>query len=64
MSVERTVKTMHTYFDLLFGKNMDDLLNLFADDIDWFVVPTNTTVHGKGQFRTWLRIIGQPHRIV
>ena len=52
MSVERNVKTMHTYFDLLFSKNMDDLLNLFADDIDWFVVPTNTTVHGKGQFRT------------
>ena len=50
--MERNVKTMHRYFDLLFGKNMDDLLNLFADDIDWFVVPTNTTVHGKGQFRT------------
>jgi len=29
---------MHRYFDLLFGKNMDDLLNLFADDIDVLMV--------------------------
>jgi hypothetical protein len=32
MSVERNLETMHRYFDLLFGKNMDDLLNLFADE--------------------------------
>ena len=51
MSAEDHVSKMRKYFDLLFGKQMDELLALFSDDIDWFVVPTNTRIKGKGQFR-------------
>jgi hypothetical protein len=51
MSAEDHVSKMRKYFDLLFGKQMDELLALFSDDIDWFVVPTNTRIEGKGQFR-------------
>jgi len=52
MSAQRNLGAMHRYFDLLFGKNMDELLSMFADDIDWFIVPANTTIHGKTQFRS------------
>ena len=43
MSIERNVKTMHTYFDVLFGKNMDDLLNLYV---------TSGTLKGDVDFST------------
>lgn len=52
MSTQRNLAKMRKYFDLLFGKEMDDLLSMFADDITWFIVPTNTTIKGKAQFRT------------
>jgi len=42
---------MLKYFDLLFGKELDELLSMFADDINWFIVPTSTTIKGKAQFR-------------
>src|SRR5438094_9685166 len=30
---------------------LDELLSMFADDINWFIVPTSTTIKGKVQFR-------------
>ena len=51
MSAQENLDKMHKYFDLLFGKKMDELVDMFADDIDWYVVPTNTTIKGKEQFR-------------
>ncbi len=52
MSARDNMTRMQKYFDLLFGKKMDELVDLFADDIDWFVVPTKTRIKGKQQFRT------------
>jgi len=51
MSAQSNLDTMHKYFDLLFGKEMDELLSMFTDDINWFIVPTNMTIKGKAQFR-------------
>lgn len=51
MSAQRNVEKMRAYFDLLFGKQMNDLIDMFADDIDWTIVPTNTRIQGKAQFR-------------
>jgi steroid delta-isomerase-like uncharacterized protein len=52
MSAQDNKAKMQKYFDLLFTKDMEPLLGMFADNIDWFVVPTNTTIRGKDQFRT------------
>ncbi len=51
MSAKSNLDKMHKYFDLLFGKELEELLSTFADDINWFIVPTNTTIKGKAQFR-------------
>ncbi len=51
MSALANMKTMHKYFDLLWGKEMETLLALFADDIEYFIVPTGTLIKGKDQFR-------------
>jgi steroid delta-isomerase-like uncharacterized protein len=50
MPAQENLDRMHRYFDLLFGKEMDELVGMFADDIEWFIVPTNTTIRGKAQF--------------
>jgi steroid delta-isomerase-like uncharacterized protein len=42
---------MRTYFDLLFGKEMQPLLDLFADDVNWFIVATGTTINGKEELK-------------
>ncbi len=51
MSAQDNMYTMHKYFDLLWGKEMDTLLSLFSNDIEYFIVPTGTTVKGMDQFR-------------
>ena len=51
MPAQSNLDKMHKYFDLLFGKELEELLSTFADDINWFIVPTNTTIKGKAQFR-------------
>jgi ketosteroid isomerase-like protein len=51
MSAQSNVDKIHKYFDLLFGKQMDELMSMFSDDINWFIVPTSTTIQGKAQFR-------------
>jgi len=50
-SAKNNLDKMHKYFDLLFGKEMDELVGMFADDINWFIVPVNTTIQGKVEFR-------------
>jgi hypothetical protein len=59
----RYLKTMQTYFDLLFGKEMQPLLDLFADDVNWFIVATGTTINGKDELKAGAQNAGQPHRI-
>jgi len=51
MPAQSNLDKMHKYFDLLFGKELEELLSMFADDINWFIVPTNTAIKGKAQFR-------------
>lgn len=50
-SARDNLKTMQTYFDLLFGKEMRPLLDLFADDVNWFIVATGTTINGKDELK-------------
>lgn len=39
------------YFDLLYSEQLDTLLDLFADEVHWFIVPTATEIRGKAQLR-------------
>lgn len=50
-AAQDNLKTMQTYFDLLFGKEMQQLLDLFADDVNWFIVATGTTFNGKEELK-------------
>jgi steroid delta-isomerase-like uncharacterized protein len=51
---ERTVQDhltlMHRYFDLLYTKDLDSLLELIDDDIEWLVVATGDVIKGKASF--------------
>jgi steroid delta-isomerase-like uncharacterized protein len=48
--VQYNLALMHRYFDLLFSKNLDALLDLISDQIEWLVVPTGDVIRGKQQF--------------
>lgn len=39
------------YFDLLYGEHIEALLDLFADEVHWLIVPTATEICGKAQLR-------------
>lgn len=43
---------MRTYFDLLLGKEMRPLLDLFANDVKWFIGATGTTINGKEELKS------------
>ena len=58
MSAQSNLDKMRKYFDLLFGKELEELLSMFADDINWFIVPTNTAINEKAEFRAMARITG------
>ena len=51
MSAQENMNTMREYFDLLFGKDLEPLVDMFADDLEWFIVPTGTLIKGKDQLR-------------
>jgi steroid delta-isomerase-like uncharacterized protein len=46
-SVQHNLALMHRYFDLLFSKDIDAMLELIDDHIEWLVVPTGTVISGK-----------------
>jgi steroid delta-isomerase-like uncharacterized protein len=48
--VQSNLALMQRYFDLLFSKELDDMLELIDDDIEWLVVPTGTIIRGKEMF--------------
>lgn len=50
-SAQDNLETMRIYFDLLFGKEMQPLLDMFADDVNWFIVATGTTINGKEELK-------------
>jgi steroid delta-isomerase-like uncharacterized protein len=45
--VHDNLALMRRYFDLLFSKDMDAMLELIDDHIEWLVVPTGTVISGK-----------------
>ena len=49
-SVQGNLALMRRYFNLLFSKRLDAMLDLIDDDIEWLVVPTGDVVKGKASF--------------
>jgi steroid delta-isomerase-like uncharacterized protein len=48
--VHDNLALMHRYFDLLFSKDLEAMLELIDDHIEWLVVPTGTVISGKEMF--------------
>jgi steroid delta-isomerase-like uncharacterized protein len=48
-SVQANLAVMHRYFDLLYTKDLDAMLELVDDDIRWLVVPTGDVIRGKAE---------------
>jgi ketosteroid isomerase-like protein len=48
--VQANLATIRTYFDLLFSKNLDKLLDLVEPNIEWLIVPTGDVLKGKDTF--------------
>ena len=38
---------MRQYFDLLYTKNLDSVLGLVDDDIEWLIVPTGDVIRER-----------------
>ena len=51
MSADDNAQRIRAYFELLYGKELETLLAMFADDIEWLIVPTATRIHGKSELR-------------
>jgi steroid delta-isomerase-like uncharacterized protein len=45
--VQDNLALMRRYFDLLYTKDLDAMLELVDDDIQWLVVPTGDVISGK-----------------
>jgi steroid delta-isomerase-like uncharacterized protein len=41
---------MRRYFDLLYTKDLDSVLELVDNDIEWLIVPTGDVIRGKAAF--------------
>jgi len=48
--IQANMSTMKTYFDLLFSKNLDKLLELIDPNIEWLIVPTGDIIKGQDEF--------------
>jgi ketosteroid isomerase-like protein len=44
---QENLAVMRRYFDLLYSRDLDALLQLVDDDIQWLVVPTGDVISGK-----------------
>lgn len=47
--VQDNLALMHRYFDLPYTKDLDALLELVDDDIQWLIVPTGDLISGKAR---------------
>lgn len=47
--VQDNLSLMRRYFDLLYTEDLDAVLELVDDDIEWFIVPTGDVINGKAQ---------------
>ena len=41
---------LRRYFDLLYTEDLDAVLELVDDAIEWFIVPTGDVINGKANF--------------
>jgi ketosteroid isomerase-like protein len=48
--IQDNMSNLQTYFDLLFSKNLDKLLDLIHPNIEWLVVPTGDMIKGQEEF--------------
>lgn len=51
MAPDELRRILLRYFDLLYGEQIEPLLDLFADEVHWLIVPTATDIRGKAQLR-------------
>jgi ketosteroid isomerase-like protein len=47
--IEDNLQMMHAYFDMLFTKDLNPMLDMFDQDIEWLIVPTGDTIKGKDE---------------
>jgi ketosteroid isomerase-like protein len=47
--IEDNLKMMRACFDVLFTENLNPMLSMFDQDIEWFIVPTGDTIKGKDE---------------
>jgi len=47
--VRNNGRMMQVYFDALFTKDLKPMLDMFAQDIEWLIVPTGDTIKGKDE---------------
>lgn len=51
MSPEQIRGALLRYFDLLYGQDLDALMDLFTEEVHWRIVPTKTDISGKANLR-------------
>ena len=47
--IQDNVRMMQAYFDALFTKDLNPMLDMFAQDIERLIVPTGDTIKGKDE---------------
>ena len=47
--IKDNLEMMRTYFDALFGKNLNLIIDMLDDNIEWLIVPTGDTLKGKAE---------------
>src|ERR1035438_4922642 len=47
--IKDNLEMMRTYFDALFGKNLNLPIYMLDDNIEWLIVPTGDTLKGKAE---------------
>jgi ketosteroid isomerase-like protein len=47
--IQDNLQMMQRYFDALFGKDLNIILDMIDDHIEWLIVPTGDTLKGKEQ---------------
>jgi ketosteroid isomerase-like protein len=47
--IQDNLQMMRTYFDALFGKDLNVILDMLDENIEWLIVPTGDTLKGKAE---------------
>ena len=60
--VQDNLSLMRRYFDLLYTENLDAVVELVDDDIEWFIVPTGDVISARQISPRSPPTIGGPRR--